>query len=154
MKDKSNVENVFKEVTEGIGTIDIVINAAAVLNDKTVENTIEVNVLGLIYCTQVATKHMSVENGGQGGVIVNFSSVAGLDPLFSIPVYSASKYAVTGYTAALADERLEKKFGIKFVTICPGSTDTSLLHNMRSLLMSEDLFEATEEYASTKGSQR
>lgn len=153
IKNKLDLEKAFNEIKDTFGTIDIVINGAAVLNDQTVENTIEVNVLGLIYSIFAALNHMSVEKGGKGEIIVNFSSVAGLDPMFSIPVYSASKFAVTEFTASLADERLEKKFGVQFVTVCRGATDTSLIRDMRSLLISEDLFPATEEYAAGRGSQ-
>lgn len=153
VKDKSNVDNVFRDVVNNIGPLDIVIKRAGVLNDKTIENMIGVNVLGLIDCTQTALTHMALDNGGKGGIITNIASVVGLDTLFSVPVYTASKHVVTGYTAALADERLEKKFGVKFVTICPGFTDTSLIHNLNSSLMSDDLLAETEKYAVANGNQ-
>lgn len=43
---------------------------------------------------------MSLDKGGRGGVVVNISSVAGLDSLFSVPAYGASKNGIVGLTRA------------------------------------------------------
>lgn len=45
---------------------------------------------------------MHRETGGNGGVIVNISSVVGLDPVFLLPVYSASKEAIVAFTRAFS----------------------------------------------------
>lgn len=45
---------------------------------------------------------MQKETGGKGGVVVNMSSVVGLDPLFLLPVYSASKEAIVAFTRAFS----------------------------------------------------
>lgn len=70
---------------------------------------------------------MSVSKGGRGGMIVNTSSIAGLDPYSCLPAYCASKFGVVGFTKSLAEKNLETQLGIKFVTICPGITKTNLL---------------------------
>lgn len=44
---------------------------------------------------------MSIEKGGHGGIIVNVSSVCGLDALFANPIYTATKHAVIGFTRSL-----------------------------------------------------
>jgi 15-hydroxyprostaglandin dehydrogenase (NAD) len=41
---------------------------------------------------------MGKDEGGQGGVVVNMASVAGLGPSESFPIYVASKHAVIGLT--------------------------------------------------------
>lgn len=153
VKDQADVSRVFKKVIADFGSVDIVVNGAGVLNDKNIENTVGVNILGVVYGTQAALEHMAVEKGGKGGVIANVASVLGLDTLFSIPVYSASKHAVTGYTAALTDKRLEKKFGVKFVTICPGFTDTPMIAHLGPMLMSDDLNDATTKFINENGHQ-
>lgn len=44
-------------------------------------------------------KYMSTEGGHNGGLIVNISSVAGIDcSHFSMPVYTASKHGVVAFT--------------------------------------------------------
>lgn len=45
---------------------------------------------------------MNKEQGGKGGVIINISSVAGLDPIFLLPVYSASKEAIVAFTRSFS----------------------------------------------------
>lgn len=56
----------------------------------------------MINASIVAVKHMHRETGGKGGVIVNIASVVGLDPLFLMPVYSASKEAIIAFTRAFS----------------------------------------------------
>lgn len=52
--------------------------------------------------TILAVNHMSQENGGMGGIVVNISSIVGLDPIFLMPVYTASKEAIVGFTRAFS----------------------------------------------------
>lgn len=44
---------------------------------------------------------MSKENGGAGGIVVNVASVVAFEPLFYAPIYTASKYAVAGFTSSM-----------------------------------------------------
>lgn len=61
---------------------------------------------------------------GKKGVVLSIASTGGLFGAYSYPLYSASKWAVVGFTRAMAPaERLE---GVKVVTICPGVVNTSL----------------------------
>lgn len=57
--------------------------------------------LGVIYCTQTAVNLMSREKGGNGGIIVNVSSVCGLDSVFAQPIYNATKHGIVGFTRSL-----------------------------------------------------
>lgn len=45
---------------------------------------------------------MRRDKGGNGGIVVNVSSVAGLDPIHLMPVYSASKEAIVAFTRAFS----------------------------------------------------
>lgn len=153
VKNKAHVNRAFNSVKRELGAIDIVINGAAVINEKDIKNTIEVNILGVVHCTKAALRHLAVENEGEGGIVGNIASVFGLDTLFSAPVYAASGHAVVGYTASLSDNRLEDKFGVKFVTMCPGFTDTPMIDYLEKVIVSEDLAEATGHYAKGKGLQ-
>lgn len=45
---------------------------------------------------------MSKANGGSGGIIVNIASVAGLEPIPGMPIYSATKHGVIGFTRSMA----------------------------------------------------
>lgn len=153
VSNKSHVNKAFNRAKRDLEALDIVINAAAILNENDIKTTIAVNVLGVVHCTQAALRHLAVENGGEGGIVVNVASVVGLDTLFSAPVYTASKHAVVGYTASLSDKRLEEKFGVKFVTICPGLTDTPMVDYLERVIMSKDLTDAMGKYSESKGLQ-
>lgn len=48
-----------------------------------------------------AINYMSKENNGNGGVILNISSIVGLEPNLNPPIYTASKHAVLGFTRSL-----------------------------------------------------
>ena len=59
------------------------------------------------------------------GHIINIASIAGKVGSANLAVYCASKFAVVGFTQALAEE--VRQYGIRVSLICPGSTDTSFL---------------------------
>lgn len=52
----------------------------------------------MAHSTYTALDVMSKEHGGRGGIVVNISSVMGVDHMYSIPAYTASKHGVIGLT--------------------------------------------------------
>lgn len=58
--------------------------------------------IGVINSTNIGVEYMSVSKGYDGGTIINVASVAGLDAIYSIPAYTASKHGVIGFTECLA----------------------------------------------------
>lgn len=57
---------------------------------------------GVIHSNYMAMQLMSREHEGQGGIVVNISSVAGVDcTQFSTPVYNATKHAVVAFTRSM-----------------------------------------------------
>ncbi|MFM8884389.1 MAG: SDR family oxidoreductase, partial [Solirubrobacterales bacterium] len=85
----------------------------------------DVNVLGLLYCTQAALPHL--RDSGHGH-IVNVSSVAGRTASAFVGVYNATKWAVTGFSEALRQEAAMSK--IRVTCIEPGMVETELpTHN-------------------------
>ncbi|XP_077158564.1 15-hydroxyprostaglandin dehydrogenase [NAD(+)] isoform X2 [Paroedura picta] len=70
---------------------------------------------------------MKTENGGNGGVIVNIASLAGLMPAPFQPVYCASKHGVIGFTRSLAIISKTGKYGIRINAICPAFVNTPIL---------------------------
>jgi short-subunit dehydrogenase len=61
----------------------------------------------------------------QGGYIVNVSSVAGFVGVYGLSAYSASKFAVIGFSEALRSEL--KRFKITVSVLCPPDVDTPML---------------------------
>jgi NADP-dependent 3-hydroxy acid dehydrogenase YdfG len=114
---------------EAMGGLDILVNNAGVmlLGAVTGADTdewrkmVDVNVLGLLYCTHAALPLM--QEGG-GGHIVNLSSVAGRTAALGSGVYNFTKWGVTGFSEALRQEALHA--GIRVTVIEPGFVATEL----------------------------
>lgn len=118
-------EGAVKKVISVFHTIDIFINNAGILNDDQWEKMIDINVTGLIRGSYLALDHMSKQNNGKGGIIVNIASIVGICNDFSIvPVYTATKHAVIGFSSTL--KHLEEYTGVRVLIMCPGVTTTCL----------------------------
>lgn len=105
---RSTIEKGFKRAIDIFGKIDIVINGAAIADEKNYVNVIQVNLLGFMHVTEVALDHISISKGGEGGMIWNISYALGLDHMCCLAAYTATKYALLGYVSSLSDKRLEK----------------------------------------------
>ena len=134
-------------VTEGVKTIiekenriDILINNAGMhtggpletLPQAYIRNQFETNFFGLAELTRQVLPFMRKQRGGK---IINISSIGGLMGLPFQGYYSASKFAVEGFSEAL---RMEvKQFNIKVVVVNPGDFHTNNTANRRGFLASD-----------------
>ncbi|KPJ01719.1 15-hydroxyprostaglandin dehydrogenase [NAD+] [Papilio xuthus] len=125
----TQLQNAFDIATKEYGYIDVVINNAGIMNDSpsVYEKEIAVNVTALITSTLKAFEWMRKDRGGKGGTIINISSIVGLMQTPLLPIYSATKSAVLQFSNCFGMEPHFKSFGVRVVTVCFGSTDTSLL---------------------------
>jgi NADP-dependent 3-hydroxy acid dehydrogenase YdfG len=82
---------------------------------------IDVNCLGLLYCTHAALPIMREEGAGH---IVNLSSVAGRIAALGSAVYNLTKWGVTGFSEGLRQEALHAN--IRVTVIEPGYVETEL----------------------------
>ena len=116
------------------GSIDILVNNAgdapkASIIDGDIEafeTLLNVNVLALTHCCQLALKKFDPKNGGQ---IVNISSMSGHRVPPSGGFYAATKFAVRAVTEALRYELKSKGNKTRVTMISPGFVDTPLLEN-------------------------
>ncbi|XP_050531781.1 15-hydroxyprostaglandin dehydrogenase [NAD(+)]-like [Daktulosphaira vitifoliae] len=135
-KDES-FENAFKKCIDQFKRLDIVINNAGVF-DESMENwilTMNINYGGVVRGTMLAIKYMSTYYGGNGGTVVQTSSIAGLMEKYHMaPMYRSTKRAIIDYSRAVGDPRSFKYLNIRVMTICPGITDTPLMNEDRSNL--------------------
>jgi clavulanate-9-aldehyde reductase len=114
---------------ERLGGLDVLVNNAGVMLLGPVEGAdvsewrrmIEVNCLGLLYCTHEALPRM---REGGGGHVVNVSSVAGRRSGAGAAVYNMTKFGVTGFSEALRQEALHAN--IRVTVIEPGYVETEL----------------------------
>jgi NADP-dependent 3-hydroxy acid dehydrogenase YdfG len=111
------------------GRLDILVNNAGVMLLGPVDGAdtqewrtmVDVNLLGLLYCTHAALPPM---REGGGGHIVNVSSVAGRMASAGSAVYNLTKWGVTAFSEALRQEALYA--GIRVTCVEPGFVDTEL----------------------------
>ncbi|XP_051902469.1 15-hydroxyprostaglandin dehydrogenase [NAD(+)]-like [Hippocampus zosterae] len=134
VQSEEQLKAAFKTTAETFGGIDILCNNAGILNEEDWERTVGINFVGVIKGTYAALEHMSKLNGGRGGVIVNTASMAGIKPLPSCPVYSATKSAVIGFARALAMASTMAGYGVRFNAICPALVETELLATLTQKL--------------------
>jgi NAD(P)-dependent dehydrogenase (short-subunit alcohol dehydrogenase family) len=84
-----------------------------------------INVFGSILCAREAVKRLSTRHGGQGGSIVNLSSVAATLGSPGLYVdYAASKGAIDSFTVGLAREVAAE--GVRVNGLRPGIIDTEI----------------------------
>ena len=131
---EADVERLFREVDARLGTITALVNNVGVLEQKCrltdisvarLERVLRSNVISYFLCCQQAVRRMSTANGGQGGRIVNVSSVAArLSSPGEYIDYAASKGAVDTLTLGLAKEVAAE--GIRVNGVRPGIIYTDI----------------------------
>ncbi|MCG6205696.1 SDR family oxidoreductase [Rhodopseudomonas sp. HC1] len=95
------------------------------MSAERIQRMMAVNVTGSILCAREAVKRLSTRHGGQGGVIVNLSSVAAkLGSPNTYVDYAASKGAIDSFTIGLGHEVAGE--GIRVAAIRPGLIDTEI----------------------------
>ena len=82
---------------------------------------VDVNVGGVLYATRAVLPHMLARGTG---TVVNLSSGAGHAGIGGLAAYCASKFAVNGFTEALADEVGDAGVGV--YAVCPGRVATDM----------------------------
>ncbi|MEI6050082.1 MAG: SDR family oxidoreductase [Bacteroidota bacterium] len=138
--DLTNIDSIRQAVQivlKNEGRLDVLINNAGMHTGGSIETSpieniklqMDTNFLGMVHITREVLPIM--RNQG-GGTIINFSSIGGLMGLPFQSFYSASKFAIEGFSEAL---RMEvNKFNIKVVLINPGDFHTSNSANRRNFL--------------------
>jgi short-subunit dehydrogenase len=137
LTDDGSIKNVVDEVIQKEGRIDVLINNAGMhtggpIETSPVENIklqMGTNFTGMVHLTVEVLPHMRKQ---RGGLIINFSSIGGLMGLPFQAFYSASKFAIEGFSEAL---RMEiRQFNIKVILINPGDFHTNNSANRRNFL--------------------
>ncbi|XP_051688368.1 15-hydroxyprostaglandin dehydrogenase [NAD(+)] isoform X3 [Oryctolagus cuniculus] len=74
--DQQQLRDTFRKVVDHFGRLDILVNNAGVNNEKNWEKTLQINLVSVISGTYLGLDYMSKQNGGEGGIIINMSSMA------------------------------------------------------------------------------
>jgi NAD(P)-dependent dehydrogenase (short-subunit alcohol dehydrogenase family) len=137
------VECAVEEVVSTFGQIDVAVNCAAIAPRGRIVNrarrrypledfrrTIDINLTGTYDICRHAAWHMAgneEREDGERGVIVNVTSIGGLEGSTTQTAYAASKSAIAGLTLPMARDL--SHWGIRVVTISPGAMDTPILND-------------------------
>ncbi|XP_071958130.1 15-hydroxyprostaglandin dehydrogenase [NAD(+)]-like [Antedon mediterranea] len=128
--DKQRLEEAFSDVSGRFGRLDIVCNNAGIANEEDWQKMIEINLTAVTRGTFLAIKQMSKENGGRGGVIINTSSLAGVNAVPQVPVYAATKHGVVALSRSLAANPKVTAENIRVNVLCPAFVNTVLARNL------------------------
>ena len=140
--DRQAVQEWVDDVIERYGRIDVLVNNAGVLRDNMLvrvkegelvkqmpeedfDLVIAVNLKGVFNCTQAVAPYM-IKQGG--GVILNATSIVGLDGNFGQTNYVATKAGVIGMTKVWSREL--GRHGIRVNAVAPGFTLTEMVRQM------------------------
>jgi len=148
-----DIENLFNEVKDKYGRIDVLINNAgygkfkklAETTTKDYDDMFAVNVRGLYLCTRYFLQMMLEQ---KSGTIINIASLAGKNGFATGTLYCATKHAVMGLSRALMLE--VRSSNIRVIAVCPGSVDTEFFigsgttpnNDPKTFLTSEDVAKA------------
>lgn len=130
VRSRDSVEAAMSAVIAARGGIDILCANAGVstmqrsvdLTDDEWDFNMDVNAKGIFLCNQIVVRHFLA--AGRKGVIVNTASLAGKVGAPLLAHYSASKFAVLGWTQGLARELAPQ--GIRINAVCPGFVRTGM----------------------------
>ena len=140
---ETQVDMLYDKALQQYGRVDIAVHNAGIFGGRRIAETttpafdevMNVNLRGTFFCCRAAFKHMKAQGGG---VIINMSSVAGVQAWTGTGIYSASKHGVMALTRALADEG--RPFNIKVSAICPGGVADELVDSTpEEILRSEKI---------------
>ena len=133
VSDPATTAGMFDVVEHALGPIRALVCNAGVdreatvadATDEDIRRIVAINTLGPIWCAREAVQRMSTARGGNGGVIVNVSSIAAVfGGLPGDVVYAASKGGVDAFTRGLAKEVAGE--GIRVCAVRPGLTRTEM----------------------------
>jgi len=147
--DTASITAVVGEVLDAHGRIDALVNNAGAgavglaydLTEDDVRNHLETNLLGAMRCTRAVVPSM---RSNRAGTIVNVSSIAGRSAVPFLSAYSASKFALEGWSECLRYELT--RTGVRVCLIEPGT--------FRTPMYTESLAETPPTAADTPAAQQ
>jgi 3-oxoacyl-[acyl-carrier protein] reductase len=150
--DPGQTARVVEEATRALGEIDVLVNNAGILIAKPLEEltledwdaTMSTNVRSLYLVTRAVLPSMRRRRHGS---IVNVASLAGRTGFAGGTAYAASKHAVLGFSRSLMLE--VRKDNVRVIAVCPGSVDTSMMHDQPMLKAEPSRILQPEDVAAT-----
>jgi NAD(P)-dependent dehydrogenase (short-subunit alcohol dehydrogenase family) len=126
LTDQAQAASLIEHAIGHFGRIDVLINNAGIMEVGPVEDqpveayhrAMDTNFFAALYVTQAALPHMLYRDPGKVAAIVNICSIGGKVAVPHMLPYTASKFALVGFSQGLHAELRHK--GIRVTTVCPG----------------------------------
>jgi NAD(P)-dependent dehydrogenase (short-subunit alcohol dehydrogenase family) len=128
VSDPAYADHAVERTVKELGGLHVLVNNAAYqqhqkaledITDEQLERTFRTNIFGYFYMARAALRHL-----GEGGAIVNSTSVTGTDGSGGLLDYASTKGAINAFTKSLAQNVLKR--GIRVNAVAPGPVWTPL----------------------------
>ena len=135
VRDRENIRAVVAQIVAEQGRVDVLVNNAGMgiggslelATEEEIDLQMGTNFMGCVNMCQAVLPHM---RRARSGKIVNLSSIGGVMGLPYQGFYSASKFAIEGFSEALATE--VRRFGIRVCMVEPGDFATGFTGSRRN----------------------
>ena len=132
------VEALMKRIAEFAGGLDVLVNNAGIIRDKTIKKmtpadwnaVVSTNLTGVFNCSKLGAEILR-----DGGRIVSISSIAGIVGFHGQANYAAAKAGVIALTKVLAKELARRKITVN--AVAPGIIQTPMIGSIRPEVMAE-----------------
>ena len=133
LTDEAYMDRAVQSAAEAFGSIDVLVNNAGAVRREAVQDAdtsawrevMDLNFQAVVYLSRMILPGMIERKSGS---IINMSSIAGRTTAAGNAIYSATKFAINGFSGCLYED--VRDHGIKVSSIMPGFVDTDLISGM------------------------
>ncbi|MGV9867144.1 SDR family oxidoreductase [Rhodococcus koreensis] len=149
--DEEQIKAVFAAHEEHYGRLDVLINNGGTAASEAIESIttrrldlqLDVNLRGLILCTREGLPMLRKAGSEHGkALIVNVASISGKQGEAMVSAYSATKFAVVGFSQATQKEC--DKQGIQVTAFCPAFVDTPMTDFIKGHVPTDEMIQPSD----------
>lgn len=150
-----DVKKIVSETIQKFGNIHYLVNDAAIMTHKSMKDfdidewkkVIEVNLFGTFMMCREVIPHMEKLSSSTGGTIINICSTSGKRGYEGGSAYSASKFALTGFSESLFKE--VRQSNIRVAAIYPSYVETEVKDESKLKEIGKGVYMRAEDVADT-----